>query len=267
MYAIDFEFDGKRLSEFGCILTSFEGATSGVVPSGADVVFTYTNPLGSDIYSLHTANYNSPYTTSFSICKNPCEYDDNMSFTPQEASAIQRWLCRRMNYCKFKILRDGYEDIYWIGSFTSQQYVICGEIIGFNLTFTADAPYAYLDDVTLHYTCSANSSFSVDSISDEEGYIIPDMKIAITQGGNFTLTNNRDVKIFTVNNCTANETITINGKTLIIDSNNVNHDLSQDFNYAFPKLFNTYSNTINTFTPSLGCTIDITYRPAIKVGA
>lgn len=268
MYAIDFEFDGKRLSDFGCILTTFDGLKNGAVPSGGSIIFSTGKSLTGDRYDIYSSSYDSPFTASFTICKNPCDplNADNMDFTPREVSKIQRWLCRKDKYCKFRILEDGYEGIYWNGYFNSQQHVLGSSIVGFDLVFTADAPYAYLDDIKLHFNNSANTQFLVDSKSDDEGYIFPDMTITFNSAGNFSLINDRDAKIMHINNCLNGETITISGNQLLISSSNENHDLSTDFNFTFPRIINTYENTKNYFTPNLSCTIDISYSPIIRVG-
>ncbi len=268
MYAIDFEFDGKRLSDFGCILSSFDGRKDGVFPSGADIVFSYGKSLSSDTFSLFSSTYNDPYSVTLQICKNPCliENEDNPGFTPYEVSAIQKWLCRRTKYCKFKILSEGYEDIYWNGVFTSQQYMSGNVIIGLELVFTADAPYGYLEDISTGFSGTANAEWIINSVSDEEGYIIPDLIITIKTVGTFELTNSRDNRIMQIDNCNANEVITISGKQLLISSSDETHDLGVDFNYVFPRLFNKYDDNKNIFTPSLACDIILTYTPAIKVG-
>lgn len=268
MYAVDFEFDGRKLSDFGCVLTTFSGLKDGAVPSGADVVFSTAKASGSDFWDLYATSYDTPFTATFSVCKDPCVGNNATisSFTPREVSAIQRWLVRRNKYCKFKLLEDGYEDVYWRGYFTSQQYMLGSSIVGFELTFTADAPYGYLEDVTLHYTPSANTDFTIDSISDEEGYVYPDVVITLRAAGTLTLSNTRDEKIMSIKNCTSGEIITIDGSHQIITSSRAAHDLSLDFNFYFPRIFNTYEDTINIYRPSLACNIDVTYTPAIKAG-
>ena len=268
MYAIDFEFDGRRLSDFGCILTSFSGMQDGAVPSGASTVFSTAKSSSSDIYDMFSSSYDAPFSATFEICKNPCidENASNPGFTPYEISNIQKWLCRRTQYCKFKILADDYEDIYWNGYFTSQQYMSGSSIIGLQLVFTADAPYAYLEDVTLNYSVNANEEFVIESVSDEEGYIIPNMEITLKSGGTFELQNDRDTRVMSVENCSGDEVLTIDGKYLLIDSSLSSHDLSLDFNYMFPRVFNTYDNVKNVFTANQACDITVTYTPAIKVG-
>lgn len=266
MYAVDFEFDGKRLSDFGCVMTSFSGMQNGEVPSGASLTFSSAKSLTSDKFDLFSSTYDSPFSASFGICKNPCESNDMYYMTPYEVSALQRWLCRRTKYCKFKVLSDGFEDIYWNGYFTSQEELLGGNIVGLQLTFTADAPYAYMEDITLRFENEAESSFIIDDVSYEEGYIIPDVVITLKEGGEFSLINSRDSRTMRVENCSNGEVLTISGKYLLIESTDSNHDLSQDFNFVFPRIFNLYDDTRNIFTPSLACDIEIKYTPAIKVG-
>lgn len=268
MYITDFEFDGKRLSDFGCILASFNGASNGSYPSGASLTYSTSTTLGSDRFDLFGSSYDQPYSIQFGIIKDPCIADDQdeMYFTPREISSIQRWLCRRSRYGKFKVDADGYRNLYWMGTFVSQQYEINGSTIGFDLTFTADSPYAHQEPVTLKFDCSEDNKFTLYSISDEEGYIIPDVKITILTGGDLAITNSRDSKVFEIKNCEANEEITIDGTYQVISSSIDSHDLGNDCNYSFPRIFNTYDDTKNEFTTNLSCKIEISYAPALKVG-
>ena len=62
MFATDFEYDEKRLSEFDMIICSFDGA-SGIEPvsSGTDITYKQEKPSGSDAFHLHSCAYDSPY--------------------------------------------------------------------------------------------------------------------------------------------------------------------------------------------------------------
>lgn len=268
MYIKDFEFDGKRLSDFGCILTSFNGASNGSYPSGASLTYSTATTSGSDRFDLFGSKYDQPYSIQFGIIKNPCTADDQdeMYFTPREISSIQRWLCRRSRYGKFKVDADGYRDLYWMGTFVSQQYEINGATVGFDLTFTADTPYAYQDDITVNLDFSEDEQFTLFSVSDEEGYIIPSLKITLLSSGDLEIENDRDTKKFEIKNCHADEVITLDGTYLVLSSSDGNHDLGNDCNYLFPRIFNTYDDTRNVFTSNLPCKIEMSYAPALKVG-
>lgn len=268
MNCLDFKFDNQRLSDHGCIIGWLEGVPDGQAPSGADIQFAQGRGANRDIFELYDTFYEEPYTTTFTICKDPCANpnQEDMYFTPTEMSDIQRWLCRRNGYYKFQIIQDGYEDIYWMGNFQSQQITFKGGCIGFALTLTTNAPYAFKETVIETSNCVSNHSFSISSASHEEGYIVPNMTIEMRQSGNLILSNNRDSRETIISNCLNNETITIDGSHLIISSTSAAHNLGLDFNYYFPKIFTTYGNTTNQYAVNLDCIITTSYNPILKIG-
>ena len=67
MYAIDFEYDGKRLSDFGMMLCSFDSPGLETVSSGADITFNTTKSVGSDKVKMYDSKYEEIYTTPFQI--------------------------------------------------------------------------------------------------------------------------------------------------------------------------------------------------------
>ena len=66
-----------------------------------------------------------------------------MSLSIEEISAIQRWLCRKDGYKRFKINQDGFEHVYWNGTFSSKQIELNGQIIGLELTLYTDSSFAF----------------------------------------------------------------------------------------------------------------------------
>ena len=268
MNCLDFEFDGHKLSDYGCVIGILNGVPDSQSSSGADLQFSQGHGSRRDIFDLYDTHYEEPYVISFTICKDPCANpkQEDMYFTPTEISNLQHWLCRRNGYYKFKIDQEGYENIFWMGNFQSQQITMGGNCIGFALTLTTNAPYAFKEAVTQTSNCTSNHSFTINSVSQEEGYIIPNMTIQISQAGDLILANNRDTREMLIDNCLANETITIDGSHLIITSTNSAHDLGHDFNYYFPRIFTAFGNTANNYTVNLNCIITTTYNPIIKIG-
>lgn len=270
MYATNIEYDGEKLSDYRMIICQFDGSSgSEIVSSGADITFNQIKPSGSNKFNLYSSTYESVYTTTFQICKNPCGINtqDDMFLSVEEVSALQRWLCRKNQYNKFKIDQDGYEHIYWNATFSSKQIEVNGRIIGLELTLYTDAPYAYMDEITIEKDCSNDLKFDIYDVSDEEGYIYPDVIITLLEDGDFTLSNSLSNKTTFISNCSKGEIITIEGDSQIISSSLSAHkSLSKDFNYFFPKIINTYTETKNTFTCNLKCMITITYSPIRKVG-
>ncbi|MCI8281386.1 MAG: hypothetical protein HFI76_06785 [Lachnospiraceae bacterium] len=270
---LDFEFDNERASDYGLIVGSFQGdAGMEILSSGSDLALNPTKPSRSDRFLIHHLDYSEPYTYTFQVIKNYCTAKNgDISLSPKEISSIQRWLCRRNSLHKFKIYAEGYNNLYWMGSFYAQQVSLNGKIVGLELTFTADSPYAYSEPISLAFDCKEQTPFEIYNMSDEEGAIHPHMEITFLKESDapyeFTLSNSLDRRIMKIKGCTQNETITIDGKNLMIQSSNLSHtSLSKDFNYFFPKIINTYHGGKNTFTPNADCNITFTYSPICKVG-
>lgn len=269
----DFEFAGEMLSDYGMMLCYFDnGGGIETVSSGADITFNQIKPIGSNRFNLYSSTYDTALSATFQICKNPCRLknQEEMGLSFEEVSAIQRWLCRKDGYKRFKLNREGFEHVYWNGTFSSKQIVLNDQIIGLELTIYTDAPFAFMDEVSTEYECSAGTSFDLwdnsDEITDLNNSLRPYMEITILSDGDFKLTNSMDKKVTKINNCESNEVITIDGENQVITSSLPSHDLSNDFNYFFPRIINNYKNGRNTFTPNLDCKIKITYSPIRKVG-
>ena len=290
MYATDFEYDEQLLSDHGLIICHFDGNDGlNTVSSGADIKFNQFSPSGSNRFLIGSSTYDSAFTTTFQICRNPClvSSQDEMVISTEEISAIQRWLCRK-KYCKFKIIQEGYEDLYWNVVFSTKQIELEGEVIGFELTLLSDAPFGYLNDVSVEYNCLADTPFYFYYISDEEGYIRPNIEITFLEDGKDEFVNDKliksrvfklqhceedlfDNKSTEIENCSINEKITINGKNQIISTSLSEHQLSDDFNYTFPRLYNNYNGlldngTKNVFITNINCRIKLSYSPIRKIG-
>lgn len=269
----DFEYDGESLSDYKLMVGVINGS-SGVqtVSSGAELTFNQVRPVGSSRFNITSAVYESVYSTSFEVFRNPClaTNQDEMSLSIEEISAIQRWLCRKDGYKRFKINQDGFEHVYWNGTFSSKQIELNGQIIGLELTLYTDSSFAFMDEVSVEYNCSAGTSFhfwdNSDEITDFNNQLLPNLEITILSKGNFKLENSRDNKVMKIDNCVSNEIISINGKNQLISSSESSHDLANDFNYFFPRIINSYNDRCNIFTPNLDCKIKITYSPIRKVG-
>lgn len=270
MYATNFEYAGENLSDYGMIICRFDGS-GGIetVSSGSDVTFHQIKPSGQNHFNNYFPTYEEPMPNIIQICRNPhlTKNQDEMYLLPEDISALQRWLCRN-NYHKFKLEQDGYENIYWNVLFSTKQVNLNGQAVGLELTLSADAPFAYQEEVPFEYKCNANEKFSLYCTSDLEHCIYPNVEITLLESGNFQLQNSLDNKITKINNCKAGEIITIDGKNLLIKFSTA-HASSNDFNYFFPRIFSVYNNgkaTPNVFTSNLQCIIKLTYSTVKKIG-
>lgn len=272
MYATNFEYAGEKLSDYGLIICDFDNKGLDTVSSGADITFNQIKSSIGKFFHIISSDYDSAYSTTFQICKNPCLLDSQkeMFLSPMEISALQRWLCRKNQYHRFKIYQKNYQHLYWNATFTSKQIILNGNTIGLELTLYTDAPFAYMDEIVIEKDCTENLFFDIYDSSDEEGYIYPNLTIHLSEGGNFILSNEfsgNTICKMSIANCSQGETINIDGRHQIISTSYSTHTtISKDFNYLFPKLVNTYTDNKNTFSCNLKCKITLAYSPIRKVG-
>lgn len=277
MYAVDFEYDGKQLSDYGMMICSFDSSGLETVSSGSDITFNTVKPTGSNNSKLYGTRYEEMYTSTFQVCCNPCN-GEKMYLEPAEVSSIQRWLCKEDGYHKFKIIQDNFEDIYWNGTFSCKQINLSGEIAGLELTLYTNSPYPYLAIQPISYSLQPNNSFSLNDTSDKVGAIYPKLTI-VCNGGNgsenskIKLSNNMDNKFLFLSNLSKGEVITIDGDNKLIFSSINRDNLSNSFNYYYPRIFNKIENgndirenIFSLSSDSIPCDITFEYSPIIKVG-
>lgn len=274
MYALDFEYDGMKLSDYGMMICSFDnGGGLETVSSGADLTFETVKSARSDNFRLTNSKYEECYSTTFQICKNNCL--DDKKILPMEVSAIQRWLCRKDGFHRFKIFQDGYEGIHWNASFSSKQVIFGGQTIGLELTLTTDSPYAYGEEQSIIFeTTNNDGNYSVVArlydLNDEIGSIYPTVSITNYTTGKLiisNITNMLPTTMTTTINLDNLDAVTLNGKNKTIASSNGYDYSGGKFNFIFPILTNTFSDRKNSFViQGVDCKVTFTYCPKIKVG-
>lgn len=278
MNILDFTFNGRKLSDFGYICCNFDSSSGTVeVSSGADVTLNQEKPSGSNKFNLYSISYDEQFTLPLSICLNPCANYENMDISVEQARKIQKWLSLRDK--KFMLDVIGFEDIYWIGTFTCKQVMLNSSIIGFNLTFTANTPYALQKDKSFNIELSDTLESDIVFTSDVYGYINVDYVITVKEAGNLkfdtyyynpnteSYTLDRE---FTVQNCIADEKIYVKGETQLVTSSRTVHELGKDCNFILPRIVNTYQSddeeVRNKIKSNLKCNVQITYNPTAMIG-
>jgi len=278
MYSTDFEYADKRLSDFGCIVCTID-RSSGVeeINIGCDITFNTVKNNHSSIHSKTSSAYDNVYTTSFQIAKDfTGKTQAEAYFTYEEVRELYKWLNRR-SYKKFKPCPDDdvYYDIHYYGSFNVDEVFINGKVAGFTLNFTATTPYGFGEDIILEFvTSDTNNEFCIYGDSDEiDSVIYPKVKIKCLKcptNQNLTITNQTTGTVVSIENCSENEEITIDGEHKIITSSDKNHtdtSLSTDFKYEYLDIkIGEDDYNRNTYETSMPCEITITYAPIRKVG-
>jgi hypothetical protein len=278
MYWIGFEYDNKRLSDFGCVICTILG-DNGVkaVNVGSKITFNTVQNPNTNKFNKTSTQYTEAYTTTFEVCKNPCNANDN-EFTPEEMAYLIRWL-NKEKYKKFKpVYKNGeLANIYYNASMNCEPISSGGKIIGLQLVLQTDAPFAYYDEVeyTMEFTTN-NLTHSYFDVSDKIGYIYPSsMIIDIQADGDFKLSNSQAENETTIiTNCKSGEKITIVENKVITSS--MRENLYNNFNFTYPKIGNDYQdvddegyyidNMENIFSVTIPCTITFKYSPICKMG-
>ena len=107
MYAIDFEYDGQYLSDYGFIICDFN-SSYGIAEASAGSVITF-NKIQRDNgrkYGLSSTQYSECVSATFDICKNDDIWErDQLEITNDEYRDLMRWLNRR-EFLSFQLVDD-----------------------------------------------------------------------------------------------------------------------------------------------------------------
>lgn len=265
MYAEDFEYDGRRLSDYGCIICSF-GGSSGVemVSVGAQIALTTVSRFNNRRRSIVNANYSECIKTSFCIAKNPC-YDE-ADISPAEFREMVKWLNRRkfipMRFLSlFGVSPD---PCYFNATFNIQKVTAGDRIVGLELSMETDSPFGYGVERVETIMPNYDSQDYVDYISDEVGFMYPKVRITMFGSGDLTLSNSLDDEDTVITGCSNGEVVTIDGDKQSLHTNLSSHDIYNCFNYNFVKLISYLDSSRNVFSSSIPCSIQITYKPIIR---
>lgn len=267
MFALDFEYDGQYLSDYGFVICNFGGSSDfDVVSAGSRITFNTVSRHRGKIHSLTGTKYEECVTATFDICKNPELYDD-LTITNDEYRDIMRWL-NRNEFLKFQLLNEDEaerETCYYEASFNVDKLMVNKVLYGMELTMETNKPFGHGQELSTSWTISdVTRTYVLSDMSDEIGYTYPSMTITCTQGGDLTIHNEMEDCTMVIKNCSAGKVITIDGTTHIIESSLNSHDIYNDFNFEFFRIGNTISSRNNRITVSLPCKLVLRYTPIIK---
>ena len=154
MFACDFEYDGRRLNDFGFIICDFNHSSgTDNISAGSQIEFNTVARYNGKKYSLTSTTYGECITASFDICKDTDIYDDaDFEITDGECRDMMRWLNRR-EFLPFQMFDDGdidKERCYYNASFNIEKIVMSGTVVGLHLTMETDSPFGYGDKQERH---------------------------------------------------------------------------------------------------------------------
>lgn len=275
MLATDFIYDDIKLSDKGYIICDFDDESGvEIVDVGSTITFNKIKQDSGRIYTLASATYDECVTATFDICKNDCLYGRNeMEISTQQFRELMQWLNRR-EFLPFRIVDDKQTVCWYNASFNVDKIVVGGKIYGARLTMETDRPFGYDDKVTLKNKplTTAKPTVTIINTSNEIGYLYPIVTIKCLDSGNLTITNDLENCTTIINKCSNAETITLNGETQTIETDNENghtkKKIHNDFNWEFPRLGTKMEQgqviRDNNITVNLPCEITIEFRPIVK---
>ena len=187
MRAFDFEYDDKRLSEFGCMLCNF-GSSKGVetVSDGCQVTFNTVATIGGNYHNLMSAAYEDCLETTLQICKCPCNGGiQEISFA--EHRELTKWLNRK-KFLKFKTLSEEYIDLYFEASFNISRIEMNGKLYGLELEVKTNRPFALKEPKTITISCEEGKEvygwkkYQTDPEINMLGYVTSTVENSYPQG-------------------------------------------------------------------------------------
>ena len=147
MYLTDFVYDGVKLSSLGYLVGNIVSSNNDSATAGSKLDLQTVVNRGNNLTQIITSQYNEPITATFDIVKYACTDTADSIVSDKEISYIMRWL-NQTEYCKFyPIYNDlSLPNVYFKGTFTEINTAqLGGNVVGFNVTFTSNAPYGFID--------------------------------------------------------------------------------------------------------------------------
>ena len=107
MYATDFKYDNHYLSDYKFVICKFEDS-GGLkdIQAGSPLTFKTVSRNKGNHFSLVDNVFDSAIETTFDICKDPCEFnEEDLFITDEEFLGLSRWLLRKQ-----------FHELYFIGN-------------------------------------------------------------------------------------------------------------------------------------------------------
>lgn len=260
----DFIFDGRYGSDFGLVFCNVDGGTNSQTVTISNAEIETFRPANADKNYFTADSYDSVLTKTLQVCK--MENCEIVPLTDYDVEEIARWLCRDDGYHTFAFVRDSDSTVEYNARIDINTIEIEDQIIALELTVTTDSQFGYTAK-TNRFTLNADETACVTDHSSKTGEIPVNLQLTCKSDGNYVIRSgfNGMTKSICLDNCKSGEVITITDMC-VITTTLPSHDITDDFNYVFPKLYNTISNRNNTFSVNLPCDLTITYKLRRKVG-
>ena len=187
MKAYDFEFNNRRLSEFGCVLCNFGGSKGlDTVTDGAAISFVTVPTMFGSKHNLTSVSYEDCLETTLQICRYSCTggiQEINASLHRE----LTKWLCRK-HFLKLKILDEENIDLYHEAIINVSKIELDGKLYGLELEVKTNRPFSLKEPKTISINCEEGKEvygwkkYKTDPEIEMLGYVTSTDKNAYPQG-------------------------------------------------------------------------------------
>lgn len=262
----DFKYNERYLSDYDCILASFNGGGGFRNAYGTNVSFQTFKSLNSQRNKKYKHSYEDILSSTIQIAKKSCENPTDRIFSEQEVRDILRWL-NSEEYHKLQFVSDDFEDIYFMAYFNVQKIMHGDDCIGFELSLVADSSFGYKDLVINDEITDTNKSIVLSLDNDRQCYLMPKIKLKILEDGDLEIyTNTETNRKLILKNCSIGDVIEFDCDNRIINSSNENSNLPSSFNFIFPRFNYSFNNKEYIVNINLNCEVNIELTQEIKIG-
>ena len=260
----DFIFDGRYGSDFNlkiCDITSNSSTDSSTISKTDFSTFQPSNAY-KNYFTGSTSS--EVLTTTFQVGHfENCQMQD---FDDDLLEAVSRWFCREDGYHRFAFINSLDDTVEYNAKIDMNKIELGTRVIGLEFTVTTDSQIGYTKR-KINKTLSADEAFIINDTSSKTGSSPIDVIIKCKQSGDLALAYSFNNKKHTtrIANCSEGEIISINNMQVVTSSLS-SHDVMEDFNFSFPKIYTSVKSTVNTFRVNIPCEIEIKYELRRKVG-
>jgi len=262
----NFVYDGTRLSDTGFIVCNITQDFMQIKQGSAPLTFNRIRYNRGKKYTLESSTYNTTYTDTIEICKNPNDYED-IIISDSEFRQMVQWLNREDFHPLWFYKRGQPAEVIYNASFNIQKITAGNKIIGIKLKMNTDSPLGHGRQITQRLKVrDASKIFIVNAVNDEYGIICPDMIIKPLKNGDLTIDNLSYDERLEIKDCYVGETITLTSGAVIDTNGSIDRQrkIGDAFNWNFLKLHKSVDNFQNKLKFNMPCDCTITYTPQIK---
>lgn len=260
---MDMTYAGETLSSYGFMIGGIGTSNSAnEIETDSQRTFNSVSLFYGAYQPFVFSQYENRLEMDFDIILDPCKANNPETLTQAKIRAVKKWLNRPSAH-KLTFDKEGFENVFWEGSFNVQETYFGGTPISLHLHFVSNRPFGLYEERTYGGRLGAEDYFVVNDISDDEGHIYPSFEVTCGADGELVIYNDLDRRSTVIKNCTQGETIVFT-PTMQVRSSLSSHDLGRDFNYIFTRINNTYDNTVNRIFTSLPIDFTLKYNPIAK---